>query len=108
MALRVRPRADTEEHRACLRYLASVPHELAHVRSNGLPESNYNGSLADLDAGIITSLESLGAGVTAIIETFAGKRTYYAYVTSGEHAQQALADVKARFPKHDLSLHVRS
>jgi hypothetical protein len=108
LALRVRPRAGTVEHRASLSQLAAITHKLAQVRSNGLPESDYNDSLADLDHSIITSLESLGAGVTVIVETFAGKRTYYAYVISAEHADRALADVKHRFHEHDLSLEVRA
>ena len=108
MALRVRSRADTKEHRDALRHLAALTHKLAHVRSSGLPEPDYNHSLADLDDSIITSLDAVGAGITAIVETFAGKRTYYAYVTSDAHAQRALVDVTVRFPDHDLSLVVRA
>src|SRR5262245_38986859 len=77
MALRVRPRAESGIARAALVYLASVTHQLGRVRGDGLPEADYNEGLAELDHSIITSLEAEG-GITVIVETFAGKRTYYA------------------------------
>ena len=108
LALRVRPTADTPERRTCLRYLGAVTHQLARVRSNGLPEPEYNAGLADLDHSVITALESEGGGLTVLIETLAGKRTYYGYVMSEEHARRAMSMVQIRFPDENLSLEVRA
>ena len=107
MALRVRPHADSTEARSTLLHLAAVTHQLDRVRGNGLPEADYNEGLFELDHSIITSLEADGSGVTVIVETLAGKRTYYAYVTSAAHAEAALEHLHGHFPEHQLSLTTR-
>src|SRR5205807_1328903 len=83
LALRVRPKVDTADNRSAFTRLLLVTHQLAQVRSNGLPESDYNQSLAGLDQDMFRFLEGKGDGIVALVETFAGKRTYYAYVDAG-------------------------
>ena len=104
MALRVRPRATTTDHRARLQYLAALTQQLAHVRKDGLPEAAYNRSLFDLDLSVVAALEEDASGLTVIVETFAGKRRYYAYVTDPARAEAALGKVRRDHPGHELSL----
>ena len=55
--------------------------QLTKLQDNGLPEAAYNHSLADLDFAITDAVRSSGAGIVALVETFAAKRTFYLYVT---------------------------
>ncbi len=107
LALRIRPDIDTAERQTSFAYLAALTHKLAHVQSSGLPEPEYNDSLAELDTFIITAFDCEGGGTAVLIETFGAKRTYYAYVMSKEHAARALADTRAMFRDAELSLEVR-
>ena len=72
-----------------------------------------SGNVAELPA-FFSTLETLYRDaqparlVAVIVETLAGKRTYYAYVVSDGHARHVFEDVKARFPEHELSLDVRA
>jgi len=62
LALRVRPLADSPEHRARWPHFAAVTHVLAQVRGDGLPEPAYNETLDAFDAAVIHKLD---AGVRA-------------------------------------------
>jgi hypothetical protein len=104
LALRVRRRADNTENRAEFPRLALVSHALAEVSSNGLPSPTYNDSLADFDGDIHTALERDGAGLVVLVETFAGKRNYYAYVAENGPVQRRLAELQQRYPQHTVSL----
>ena len=107
LALRVRPRADGGEQRQSLHYLAAVTHHLAQVRPDGLPDADYNDGLSSLDHAVIEALESGDGGLTVVVETLAGKRTYYAYVLSENHAEAAAKSLHSSFPDQELSLVVR-
>jgi hypothetical protein len=107
LALRVRPAIDTPENRSAYRRLLLVTHELAQVRANGLPESDYNQSLAGFDRDMFQFLECQGDGMVAFVETFAGKRTYYAYVDTGATFKARFAELKAKYPQHALSVGFR-
>ena len=61
----------------------TVTHFLAQVKDNGLPEADYNESLADFDHALIGLLRDSGAAIVTLVETFAGKRTYYLYLRQG-------------------------
>jgi hypothetical protein len=84
----------------------TVTHALAHVKPNGLPESDYNDSLISLDTALTSPFRDETNGLIALIETFAGRRTYYVYLSPSFDAAACLRDVKARFPQEDLSLEV--
>lgn len=104
----MRPNADTPEARARYRFLAAVTHSLARVRADGLPETDYNDGLGELDAAVLEAIEKVGSGLTAIVETFSGQRTYYAYVESEAFAHDAMGALHGRFFKERLALVVRS
>ncbi|WP_342315550.1 DUF695 domain-containing protein [Lysobacter sp. FW306-1B-D06B] len=62
--------------------LLVITHHLSVVKSNGLPESDYNRSLEDLDSALLEPFSGEVHGLVAVVETFAGKRTYYVYVNA--------------------------
>jgi hypothetical protein len=107
LELRVRPSAETADARLRFQFLAAVTHDLARVRPDGLPETDYNDGLGELDAAVIESFERAGNGLIAIIETFSGQRTYYAYVASDAVAHEAMDAIQQRFFKERLSLAVK-
>ena len=79
-------------------------HELAEVASNGLPATGYNDSLADFDRGMIEAIEQDGAGLVVLVETFSGKRTYYAYVVDENLAKQRAKSLQETYPQQLLEL----
>jgi len=103
LALRVRPKVDTADHRSRFARLLMLIHELAEVRSNGLPESEYNQSLAGYDRDVFRFVESEGDGMVALVEVFGGKRTYYAYVRADANFKARFAELKAKYPQHVVS-----
>ena len=78
LALRVRPKADTSSNRATLTSLGAVAHQLAQVRDDGLPQDEYNSALEDFDLALQAAIAGEGAGLVVLVETFAGRRNYYA------------------------------
>lgn len=75
----------------------------AEVRSNGLPEGDYNTSLARLDSCLTAPFDTETDGLIAVIETFAGNRTYYIYLTPSFDAGGFMTEAMRRFPNDDLS-----
>ncbi len=104
LALRVRPTADTEKNRTRYPRLAVITHTLAQVRPNGLPEPDYNDLLAEFNLAIVEAVDQHDAGLTVLVETFGGRRNYYAYVAAADHAESAVDSLRKRFPEHQLSL----
>lgn len=102
LALRVRPNADTPANRTKFPKLLLASHELTEVTSNGLPVAKYNGSLADFDHGMIGAIEQDGAGLVVLVETFSGKRNYYAYVTDESLGKQRAKSFQEKYPQHSL------
>jgi hypothetical protein len=49
-----------------------VTQKLKEVKSNGLPESDYNMSLIDFDGQMCKLFDEKGEGLIFLIETFAG------------------------------------
>jgi hypothetical protein len=83
--------------------LLAVKHQLAQVKGNGLPEPSYNDSLESLDSALVEPFEDEVSGLVAVVETFAGKRTYYIYVTPSFGADHFMSVIAARFPHENLS-----
>lgn len=104
LALRVRPNADTSANRKKFPKLMLASHELAEVTSNGLPVAEYNDSLADFDHGMIEAIEQGGAGLVVLVETFSGKRNYYAYVADESLAKQRTKSFQGKYPQHSLEV----
>ncbi|MGB3746579.1 MAG: DUF695 domain-containing protein [Rhodanobacter sp.] len=89
--------------RASYPRLLVVTHQLTRVTGNGLPEAEYNASLTSLDSALVGPFRDETSGLVAIIETFAGKRTYYVYLCPRFNEQQFMDGVIARFPSEKLS-----
>jgi hypothetical protein len=103
LALRVRPQADSPANRRALPHLVALTHHLAHIRPDGLPEPSYNDDLASFDGDVIECLERYGAGLVVLVETFAGRRTYYAYAKDVDLGASALAELGGKHPGHHLT-----
>ena len=88
--------------------LLTITHVLTHVKQNGLPEAEYNESLEELDSAIIAPFRDETNGLIAVVETFAGKRTYYVYLTQLFDPEAYMHEVRIRFPHEDLSCEQRA
>lgn len=64
--------------------LVSIEHHLDIVVNSGLPESDYNQSLAEFDNDMCGCLSAKENGIPILIETFSGKRNYYYYYVRPE------------------------
>ncbi len=87
-------------------YLLRVEQALSEVRGSGLPDPQYNKTLEVFDLSLIREIESEERGLTALIETFAGKRTYYFYVREASF-EKMRAVMEARHPGLALRWNVR-
>src|SRR5262245_29866137 len=103
LALRVRPQVDTDANKAAYPKLVCVTHKLAHVRQNGIPESDYNHGLLDFDLAIINAIQVEDNGLVVLIETFAGCRNYYGYVKPRARLTEPIRALKKRFPEHTIA-----
>lgn len=83
----------------------SVTHMLRKVKNNGLPETDYNELLFDFDGQLIDVLEDSGAGITVLVETFGGKRTYYMYSKSDFSSSILEKNLTTSFPEHELEFY---
>lgn len=80
---------------------------LRHVKQNGLPEAEYNESLETFDSTLVDVFHASDSGIAALIETFAGKRTYYFYVRVGVEAGALLGGFVKRFPIEKIEWKVK-
>ena len=69
LALRVRPAANTAANRAAFPTLAIVTHDLAEVKSNGLPADTYNHSLFQFDMDLQAAIEGTDEGLVVLVES---------------------------------------
>jgi hypothetical protein len=88
-------------------HLLSITHRLSQVTGSGLPDAAYNDSLASLDAALTGPFRDEEDGLVALVETFAGKRTYYIYLAPSFDADVFMSGVAARFPAQELSWNFR-
>ena len=86
--------------------LLIVTHVLKHVKENGLPRSDYNASLESFDMTLAAPFADETNGVIALIETFAGKRTYYFYLAPLFDADAFIRHAQDRFPDERFSYSV--
>jgi hypothetical protein len=87
--------------------LLIVAHTLAKVTAAGLPEPEYNESLAPLDHHLLDAFERSGSGTIVLVETFGGRRSYYGYVSADADVDAVADATRARFPAEELSWDVR-
>jgi len=102
LALRVRPAADTVANRAAFPTLTIVTHELAQVKSNGLPADTYNHSLMQFDLDLQAAIEGSDEGLVVLVETFSGNRNYYAYVANEDRMQARIDEIRGKYSEHTL------
>ncbi len=82
----------------------SVTHYLSKVKNNGLPETDYNQSLYEFDEQLVGALENAGAGITVLVETFGGERTYYMYSKSDFPPEMLENELSKTFPEHQIEI----
>ena len=86
--------------------LLVLTHKLKHVRENGLPDGDYNDSLIMLSSCVTSPFDDETRGLIAVIETFAGKRTYYIYLAPSFDADAFVRGIKDRFPDEEFAAKV--
>ena len=106
LALRVRPNIDTADNRSAFSRLLLVTHELAQVRSNGLPEFRYNHSLSDFDQDMFQFLEGEGDGIEALWRRSPAS-VPITHILMFATFRARLADLTAKYPQHVLNVGYR-
>jgi hypothetical protein len=106
--LRYLENADVDSLRLRFPKLAVVSHQLAKVSPNGLPEADYNDSLFEFDESIRDMFRLSEHGIIVLIETFSGKRNYYAYADSKKNVTEIVASLEHAFPQENLSWTIHS
>lgn len=87
--------------------LLVVTHSLAKVKSSGVPEADYNDSLAEFDHEMVTAFEASSSGITVLVETFGGRRTYYIYVSADAPVEATKQRFATKYPQHKLDWKLR-
>ena len=87
--------------------LLVVEHTLAKVKPSGLPESDYNDSLADFDHDLVTAFEPSATGITVLVETFGGRRNYYIYVSADAPVEDVKRRLSTKYSQHQLDWSLR-
>lgn len=77
--------------------LLSVTHSLDKVKDDGLPESNYNSSLADFDNKMCSLFKFSSEGIVVLVETIGGERNYYYYISSTVDFDTKIEAIKKKF-----------
>ena len=81
-----------------------VTHELKEVKNNGLPESDYNMSLIDFDGQMCKLFDEKDEGLIFLIETFAGKRHYYYFISDTADYKKRIQKVKRDNPDIEVEI----
>lgn len=82
--------------------LLCLSQQLEKVKNNGLPESDYNLSLADFDYSMTNLFETNNEGIIILVETFGGERNYWYYISENLDYKSKLAEVQKKYPMHKL------
>ena len=99
---------DFDALRSTLTVHLTLTHELNFRRLDGAPESAYNRGLEDFDASVTGYFSDTGQGQIVLVETYAGKRHYYFYVSPSVKVDSVLVDLRRRFPGYRLEVEARS
>ncbi len=91
LGVRLRPSAAVADARKRYGYLLVVTQQLTSINTSGMPAADCNRSLASFDRELIDEIEIEGRVV--VVETYAGKRIYYAYVADELAAKRRAAQV---------------
>lgn len=88
--------------------LVIITHTFSKRLANGLPESDYNDSLAEMDLMLMDAMSEQKIGCPVLIETFGGRRIFYYYVVDQHSAEKRFADIRSLFPAEELSFDSRA
>jgi hypothetical protein len=83
--------------------LATITHTFSKRLPNGLPETDYNASLLEMDLRLVDAMNDESIGLPVLVETFGGKRMYYYYVVDQRSAEKRFEDIRPLFPAEELS-----
>jgi len=93
-----------EQHlRAMFPILVVLFHEFKQTSPNGLPDADYNDGLMAMDCEITEAFDSRNHGLPVLVETFAGKRRYYFYVTLDADVEATFSPLAKRHSNENLS-----
>ncbi|MCX7428089.1 MAG: DUF695 domain-containing protein [Planctomycetia bacterium] len=104
--LRFPERPDFDALQKKLPKLLIVTHSLAKVKPSGVPEAEYNYSLAEFDHELVTAFEP-SSGITVLVETFGGRRTYYIYVAPDAPIDATKQRFATKYAQHKLDWQLR-
>ena len=82
--------------------LLNITHTLDKVKSNGLPQSDYNKTLEDFDGKICNLFDFENEGFIFLIETYGGKRNYWFYLKPDFDYTAILTGLKRKYKNHKL------
>jgi Family of unknown function (DUF695) len=82
--------------------LLTITHTLTQVQNSGLPELEYNNTLEDFDVRLTGLFDNKDLGVLVLVETFAGKRSYYFYVAEIIDLENEESAIRGQYPQHEL------
>jgi hypothetical protein len=85
-----------------------VTHTLDKVQSSGLPEIIYNQGLEEFDVAMVELFSKNKSGITVLVETFGGKRTYYMYVSNNADTEAAMKHIQDNYLEQKLDWEVKS
>jgi hypothetical protein len=98
---------DTPAHRRRFSHLAAITHTFAKRLPDGLPEFDYNETLAEFDHDAVTAFDAARSGVPVLVETFGGERTYYFYVAPETDVSATVARFATSHPAEQITCNVR-
>lgn len=82
-----------------------VTQNLKEVKSNGLPESDYNESLFEFDDQMCKLFNESDEGIIFLVETFAGKRHYYYFISDTADYGKRIEKIERDNPEIDIVTH---
>jgi hypothetical protein len=80
---------------------------LAKVKDNGLPENDYNKAIEELDNFVVEYFENQSEGQCVLVETYAGKRHFYSYVSNSANIEAFKREINKKFPKHEIEFDIK-
>jgi hypothetical protein len=79
-----------------------VTHTFDKITSSGMPEADYNDTLANFDHEMMAAFEP-SAGTTVLVETFNGRRIYYSYISADASLEEVKERFSQKYPEHQLT-----
>ena len=85
--------------------LLRVTQKLETVKSNGLPDSDYNMSLIDFDGEMTDLFTTSNGGLIFLIETFGGERSYYYFISDTVDYENRIKELTSKNGDIELEIH---